>query len=64
MFGKNEWSGFGGKGFQHKLNGGVKGLARFLDEPIVKAGISSFAPEVVVGLAAAKKIWDVAEDKR
>jgi hypothetical protein len=56
MFGKNTFSGFLGKGgFGDKLIGAGKGLARVLDEPIVQAGISAFAPEVGAGLAAAKK---------
>lgn len=56
MFGKNNFSGFLGKGgLGQKLIGAGKGLARVLDEPIVQAGISSFAPEVGAGLAAAHK---------
>ena len=55
MFHKNDHSSFFGKGFGSKLIGAGKGLARFLDEPIVHAGISALAPEVGVGLAAAKK---------
>ena len=56
MFGKSTFSGFMGKGgLGHRLIGAGKGLARVLDEPIVQAGISSFAPEVGAGLAAAHK---------
>jgi len=56
MFGKNNFSGFLGKGFSDKLVGAGKGLARFLDEPLVQAGITAFAPELGAGLASAKKL--------
>ena len=55
MFGKNNFSGFLGKGFNDKLIGGAKGLAQVLDNPMVGAGITALAPEVGAGLAAAKK---------
>ena len=55
MFGKNNFSGFLGKGLGDKLIGAGKNLARVLDEPIVQAGISAFAPEVGAALGAAKK---------
>jgi len=55
MFGKNNFSGFLGKGLGDKLIGAGKGLARVLDEPIVQAGISAYAPEVGAALGAAKK---------
>ncbi len=56
MFGKNNFSGFFGKGFNDKLIGAGKGLGRFLDDPIVGAAVSILAPEVGAGLAAAKRI--------
>lgn len=56
MFGKNTFSGFLGKGgIGGKLIGAGKGLAHILNEPIVQAGITAIAPELGVGLAAAKK---------
>ena len=55
MFGKNNFSGFLGKGLGQKLIGGAKTLAHVLDEPIVHAGISAFAPEVGAAIGAAKK---------
>lgn len=55
MFHKNNHTPFFGKGFSDKLIGAGKGLARFLDQPIVHAGVSALAPELGVGLAAAKK---------
>ena len=55
MFGKSNFSGFLGKGFHDKLIGGAKGLGHVLDNPMVGAGISALAPEIAVGLAAAKK---------
>ena len=56
MFGKNNFSGFLGKGgLGSKLIGAGKGLAHILDNPIVGAGLSVLAPEVGAGLATAKK---------
>ena len=54
MFGKNNYSGFLGKGFGEKLLGAGKGLARVLDEPLVQAGITAISPEVGVALGVAK----------
>ena len=42
-------------GFGDKLLGGIKGAANILDEPLVQAGITAFAPEVGLALGAAKK---------
>lgn len=56
MFGKNNFSGFLGKGFGSKLIGGAKGLARLVDEPIVQAGISALSPELGGALAVAKRV--------
>ena len=55
MFPKNHHTPFFGKGFSDKLVGAGKGLARFVDNPVVHAGITALAPEVGAGLAAAKK---------
>ena len=55
MFGKSNFSGFLGKGMGGKLIGAGKALAHVLDEPIVQAGIASFAPEVGAALAGAKR---------
>jgi len=55
MFGKNTFSGFLGKGLGSKLIGGVKGLARVLDEPIVNSIVSSLAPEAGAAINAAKR---------
>jgi hypothetical protein len=55
MFGKNNFSGFLGKGLGSKLVGAGKSLARILDEPVVQAGITALAPEVGVAIAGAKK---------
>jgi hypothetical protein len=55
MFGKNNYSGFLGKGFGEKLLGAGKGLARVLDEPLVQAGITAISPEVGVALGVAKR---------
>ena len=53
MFGKNNFSGFLGKGFGQKLIGGAKGLTHALDHPIHAA--VSLAAEVGAGLATARK---------
>ena len=46
MFGKNNFSGFLGKGFNEKLVGAGKSLSRAVDNPVVHhAGVSSLAPE-------------------
>jgi hypothetical protein len=55
MFGKNNYSGFLGKGFGEKLLGAGKGLARVLDEPLVQAGITAISPEIGVALGVAKR---------
>lgn len=55
MFHKNDHTPFFGKGFASKLVGAGKGLARFVDNPVVQAGITALAPEVGAGLVAAKK---------
>lgn len=38
----------------HKLIGGVKSAARFVEDPLVQFGVSAIAPEVGAGLALAK----------
>ena len=56
MFGKNNFSGFLGKGgLGSKLVGAGKSLARVLDEPVVHAGITALAPEVGAAIGAAKR---------
>lgn len=56
MFGKNNFSGFLGKGsFGSRIVGAGKALAHVLDEPIVQAGVSAFAPEVGAAIAGAKR---------
>ena len=39
----------------HKLIGGAKGIAKFLDNDLVNAGITALAPEVGIGLAGARR---------
>jgi hypothetical protein len=56
MFGKNNFSGFLGKGIGDKLIGAGKGLARLVDEPIVHAGISALSPELGGAIAVAKRV--------
>ena len=56
MFGKSLHIPFFKKGFGQKLLGGVKGLARLADNPITQGVIGLVAPELGVGLAAAKRL--------
>jgi len=39
----------------NKLIGAGKGIARFLDNDLVNAGVTAVAPELGIGLAAARK---------
>ena len=43
------------KGDSSKLLGGVKGIARFAQNPLVEGGVSLLAPEIGAGLVLAKK---------
>jgi len=55
-YSKSNYSGFFSKGgFGDKLIGAGKGLAGFLDNPLVQTGISALAPEIGAGLAVASK---------
>lgn len=51
----NHQSLFGKKGDHSSLLGGVKGLARVAEDPIVQFGVGALEPEVAGGLALAKK---------
>ena len=53
MFGKNNYSGFLGKGFGQKLLGGGKGLTHDVQHPVHSA--VSLTPEVGPALAGARK---------
>lgn len=64
MFPKHDHIGFFKKGFGSKLMGAVKGVAGFMDEPIVQAGITAFAPEIGLPLIAAKKYGLLEKVKR
>lgn len=56
MFFKTHHSPFFGKGgYGDKLLGAAKGAARILDEPVVQSAVSVLAPELGMGLAAAKR---------
>ena len=53
---KNSYGSFLGKGsFSDKLLGSAKGIANFLDNGIIQAGISALAPEVGSVITAASK---------
>jgi hypothetical protein len=55
-YSKSNYSGFFSKGgFGDKLIGAGKGLAGFLDNPLVQGGISVLAPEIGAGLTLASK---------
>ena len=54
MFDKSSFSSFFNKDLGDRLLGGVKGVARILDEPVIQAGITAFAPELAVPLGVAK----------
>jgi hypothetical protein len=56
MYSKDNQVPFFHKGsISQKLLGGVKGLARVLDEPVVQSGIGLISPEIGAGLAVAKR---------
>ena len=55
-YSKSNYSGFFSKGnIGDRLLGTGKGLAGFLDNPLVQTGISALAPEIGAGLAVASK---------
>ena len=56
MYDKSNHIPYFGKNISAKLIGGVKGLARVLDEPLVQSGVTLLAPEIGAGLAVAKKV--------
>ena len=52
----NYQSLLGKKGdYSSRLLGGVKGMARFAEDPMTQFGVAVLAPEVAGGLALAKK---------
>jgi hypothetical protein len=52
----NHQSLLGKKGdYSSRLLGGVKGMARIADDPVVQFGLGVIAPEIAGGLALAKK---------
>ena len=55
MYDKADHIPYLGKNLSAKLMGGVKGIARVLDEPLVQSGDALIAPEVAAGLAVAKR---------
>jgi hypothetical protein len=55
MYEKSNHVPFFGKGITGKIIGGVKGLARLADEPLVQSAVGLVAPEVAAGLAVAKR---------
>ena len=54
MFLKGNQAPYFSKGFGQQLGAG-KQVAGILDNPLVQAGVGVLAPEIAVGLAAAKK---------
>lgn len=58
IFGKGNSSGLLGKkgDYSHKVLGGMKNLAKYLDDPVVIGLSSLVAPEIGAGLATAKKL--------
>ena len=55
MFLKGNQAPYFSKGFGQQLIGAGKQVAGILDNPLVQAGVGVLAPEIAVGLAAAKK---------
>ena len=58
VFGKGNNSGLLGKkgDYLGKSLGGIKGVAKYLDDPMVIGLSSLIAPEIGAGLATAKKL--------
>jgi hypothetical protein len=55
FFSKNNLGRMFSKDNTNKLIGAGKGIARFLDNDLVNAGVTAVAPELGIGLAAARK---------
>ena len=55
MFLKGNQAPYFSKGFGQQLIGAGKQVAGILDNPLVQAGVGVLAPEIAIGLAAAKK---------
>jgi len=64
MFIKSNHYGFLGKGVGQKLIGASKGLAHFLDEPLVHSAIALASPGAGAAIAGAKKFGLLERVKR